>query len=576
MTPGGPPDAPEGGEPGLRRIRLDMARGFSLVERLSHHLHRFTWRTPLHSFRLRGRYPLKLLGVPRDPLPGSAGAGRLILEGRIEHRGESIALDELDFAALSVSSALVDHLHSFAWLADLAAAAPREKVVPLAERLVSQWLAAHGTTVGETAWRPDLCARRLFYWTAYAPLILSSSDIIYRSAVLTGLARQARHLERTADKARRGLNRILAWSGVIMAGLLIPGGEDRVAAGEDGLRRAIETGMSSDGGLRDRSPLHQLELVEALSRLRAVYALRGLDLPEGPAGTLVRAVAALQAVLHGDGALSSWQGSGLLDATRVDEALAASGCRGAPLRVPGGWGYHRLAAQAACLIVDAAPPPALLGRGGCASTLAFEFSEGATRLVVNCGGPAGGLADFPAGLADALRATAAHSALVIDDTNSTATFPDGSLGRGVTEVVVERRTEASGETIVASHDGYVRRFGQLHRRTMTLAADGLQLDGEDRLLPEGRRWRTQPHRCAIRFHLAPDIEVTATADGHGALLRTAAGAPWQFRCREGQLSVEESLWVDESGWPRMTQQLVIMGDVPAGGATFAWNFRRAG
>ena len=42
---------------------------------------------------------------------------------------------------------------------------------------------------------------RVLFWTAHAPLILSSTDLIYRSKVLNTLARGGRHLDRYADRA---------------------------------------------------------------------------------------------------------------------------------------------------------------------------------------------------------------------------------------------------------------------------------------------------------------------------------------------------------------------------------------
>ncbi|MEX6820726.1 heparinase II/III family protein, partial [Pseudomonas aeruginosa] len=82
---------------------------------------------------------------------------------------------------------------------------------------------------------------------------------------------------------------------------------------------------------------------------------------------------------------------------------------------------QRLAAGTAVLIVDAAPPPiARLVEGGCASTLAFEFSDGPARIVVNCGGARAGIAQLPPAMVEGLRSTAAHSTLTIADSNSTA------------------------------------------------------------------------------------------------------------------------------------------------------------
>ena len=576
MNAQGSIDTADGVEPGRMLIRVDNDRGLSLTERLANHFHRLAWRTPLHSLRLRGRYPLKLLGVPADPLSGNARAGEAIIEGRIEHRGESVDLTELDFNNLSVSASLFDHLHSFAWLRDLGTT-NHPHAAAMAERIVAHWLSVHGGTVSQQVWRPDLCAKRVLFWACYAPLILSSRNLVYRSAVLNGLARQARHLDRSADKAPRGLQRVIAWTGVIAAGLLIPGGEGRRLHGEDGLRRALDSAMSSDGGMLDRSPLSQLELIEGLSELAAVYAMRKIELTGELTAALGRAVPALLGISHGDGGLSSWQGIVPVAAARVEAAVNAAKVRARPLRQAADWGYQRMTGGHTRVIIDAAPPPVQrLARGGAASTLAVELSDGPHRLVVNCGGPGGGSADFPAGLADALRATAAHSTLIIADTNSTATYPDGSLGRGVYEVACDRAETDAGSRLEASHDGYVRRFGFLHKRQLQLAANGRELAGEDLLLPVGRRVRMRSSQpVAVRFHLSPEVEVTQTADGLGAVLRIDGGPLWQFRCKGGTLSVEESLWVDEGGWPRNSRQLVIVTETPAGGASLSWIFRRA-
>ena len=80
---------------------------------------------------------------------------------------------------------------------------------------------------------------------------------------------------------------------------------------------------------------------------------------------------------------------------------------------------------------------------------------------------------------------------------------------------------------------------------------------------------------AVRFHLAPAVEVTATADGQGALLRVRGGSVWRFRCRGGQLGVEDSLWIDGQARPHATLQLVVSGDSPPEGMTISWELKRA-
>ena len=61
----------------------------------------------------------------------------------------------------------------------------------------------------------------------------------------------------------------------------------------------------------------------------------------------------------------------------------------------------------------------------------------------------------------------------------------------------------------------------------------------------------------------------------GAILRSPAAPPWNFRCRGAMLTVEESLIVDGRGRPQQSLQLVVVGEVSALGGEIAWQFRRA-
>jgi len=564
-------------EPGKRLIRLPADKGLSLGDRIANQITRLTWRTPLHAFRLKGRFPLKLLGVPEDPVPGDTRAGTAIRAGHFLHRGLRLPLATLDFTALGVAPSFADHIHSFAWLRDLAATGTRADGAAIAEAIVRQWLAVHGETVSEPAWKADNTGWRILFWAAHAPLILSSSDLVYRSAVLNHLARAARHLDRVADKTRPGVEQMVAWIGVVAASLLMPGGEPRQVFGEAGLRKVIETSFYADGGNIARSPQAQLDAIMALSMLARIYDMRRIDLPPFLHEVLARAVPALLGIVHSDGGMGSWQGSGATPAETIAAIVAASGVRTRPLKQARDWGYQRLVANKVVLLADAAPPPiARVTEAGCASTLAFELSDGAERIVVNCGGAALTGATIPAELARGLRTTAAHSTLVVADSNSTAILPNGSLGKGVTEVELDRHETPQGSRLEMSHDGYARRHGLIHRRLLILSPNGRELRGEDMLLPAPRSRRKGDKHFALRFHLGRNISASLTADRLGALLRIAGGPLWQFRASEGTLAVEESLWVDGEGRPHPTEQLVVTGSAPAGGVSIGWIFKHIG
>ena len=526
--------------------------------------------------RLRpSKQPLKLVAVPRDHVRGERARGDALLAGRFVVGSETLPLQDLDFGWVGALGPIAEQLQGFSWLRDLSAAASREKGARLAEAVVGRWLLAHGTRI-DAAWAPHLWGERILFWTAYAPYILSSGDSGYRSALLNTLARGARHLDSTADKAAAGLDRVTAWCGVVAAGLLVQGGVPRVARGEAGLARALASAQFDDGGLVSRSPYEQMQLVDRFGLLRACYMAAKQTMPEGIEAAAQASLAALHGIMMGDGALSSWQGCGPSEAARLSSLIDGCGLRARPLRQARGWGYQRMSALGTVLVLDAAPPPPQkIAEQGSASTLAFELSDGSQRLVVNCGGPGPLPADLPRELVEGLRTTAAHSTLVLADTNSTNILADGTLGKGVEDVTIDRSDDNDASRLEAAHDGYVRSFGLIHKRSLMLGNDGKELRGADQLIAKGRRKIREAAPYAVRFHLAPGVEATSTADGMGAILRSRGAPPWNFRCRGGNLGQEESIWIDGRGQPHNAIQLVIVGEVSALGGDIGWTFRRA-
>jgi uncharacterized heparinase superfamily protein len=165
------------------------------------------------------------------------------------------------------------------------------------------------------------------------------------------------------------------------------------------------------------------------------------------------------------------------------------------------------------------------------------------------------------------RASAAHSVLVVADTNSVEIRADGSLGRSPTSVARERAEHEGQQWVSATHDGYRERFGLIYARQLFLSADGEDLRGEDRLtgLPGAA--------FAVRFHLHPSVQASLVHEAGAALLRCPSGIVWRLRAAGAEMSLGESIYLG-SGEARKSQQLVLSGTVPPGGATVRWAIRR--
>jgi uncharacterized heparinase superfamily protein len=209
-----------------------------------------------------------------------------------------------------------------------------------------------------------------------------------------------------------------------------------------------------------------------------------------------------------------------------------------------------------------------------AGTNAFELSSGNNRIVVNCG--AGGLVNPSWDWA--LRATAAHSTLIVSDTSNAQILPPGiarsllgpRLTGGPNEASSRRAETAQGWTVDAVHDAYMGQFGVRHERQVTLSPQGLMLTGRDRLVPAVEISKSL--NFAVRFHIHPDIRVSRL-EGGGILLKLSNGEGWRFRSGGGTLEVEESVYLG-GAMVRKGEQLVVSGSVKNTPAEIAWVFEQ--
>jgi uncharacterized heparinase superfamily protein len=269
---------------------------------------------------------------------------------------------------------------------------------------------------------------------------------------------------------------------------------------------------------------------------------------------------------HGDGGLALFNGADAGDAGLIDLVLARADAPGrAPPSAPDA-GYERLQAGGTVVLVDCArPPPLGFDRDGHAGTLAFEMSHGRERIVVNCGAYQG----LGTAWRLAMRATAAHSTVIVADTNSAELLAAGGIGKAPRGVTRERAEKDGDIWIAATHDGYRDAFGLTHGRQFFLAADGDDLRGEDALTgPAGRGF-------AVRFHLHPDVEAALQPEGNAVRLILPSGAAWRLRAEGAVLSLGESIYQGD-GAPRKTQQVLLDGHVGTHGATVRWALRREG
>ena len=449
--------------------------------------------------------------------------------------------------------------HRFRFLPDLAALGTPEAVAG-ARAWTADWL-KRCDRIEPVSWSAEALGERLFAWVAQWDLLAAPpADETFRRDLLMSLARQARHLHRivrrTPEPARLGALRGL------VAALTALGDERRLGAALQWLAEEARIRILPDGGHVSRNPAAQLQALMHLIDARDALTAGSVEMPKPLLDAIDRAAPMLRFFRHGDLRLALFNGAAEGDVEAIERALKRSEAKGRPPARAPQTGYERLQAGKTLVLMDCGgPPPAPFDAEAHAGALAFEMSHGKDRMIVNCGAFAGDAAGWRL----AMRASAAHSTLVVADTSSAEIGADGHFADRP-NVKSQRNEQDGSQWVGASQDGYEREFGLRHEREIYLSADGDDLRGEDRLTGKGGRG------FVIRFHLHPEVEASRTGDGN-ALLRLKGGGFWRMKAAGAVLNLAESVYLG-SGSMQRSQQIVLDGHVGSGGAEVKWALKR--
>ncbi|MBL8710902.1 MAG: heparinase II/III family protein, partial [Rhodospirillaceae bacterium] len=521
---------------------------------------------------LLGRRSAGELQLPAsEPWGGDAQAGLLLLEGEFRFAGEVVRGPTPLGNPMGVGEGWREIVNSFAWLNDLrAVGGPSAR--QLARQLVMRWIEENERYDAFT-WRADILAARLHNILLNHSYLEVNNDALFRSQLLLSLSRQAEHLCRALPDGLAGGAYVKAVVTLMLAGLMLPRGEKWLARGQALLGPALAAQMLADGGHVERSPQVMLGLLQHLIDLRDTFqaALTHMPaqaprMPESLPLTINNLGSVLLMLSHGDGMLAGFNDTPELDPLELVRTIERTGDKLRPLNQLPLTGFQRLDRGRTSVIMDCgAPPRHGLDDHAHAGTLSFELTHEDERMIVNCGAH-----PWSKEWRQVQRTTAAHSTLIVDNTNSAMLLPHGGLALRP-NVVTCRREETDGQIwLDTSHDGYEEGFGLVHRRKLYLSANGHDFMGEEHLVGPGG------NEYALRFHLHPQVSVSVTQDGHAALLKMPKGSGWRLRVDGAELALAESVHIGAGGQLRRSQQIVVLGTIDSDRTEIRWLLQREG
>ena len=522
----------------------------------------------------------RLIIAPHDLRTADATRAAEIYAGRFVFAGKIVTCHGRSIFDLEPPSEDWEvALLGFGWLRHLRAA-DTALTRANARSLVDDWISnpLHRRPVGR---RADVMARRVMSLLSQAPLVLGDTDGKFYRRYLRGLSREIRYLRYSMLDIPDGVPRLQVLIALCYASLCLANQARHIRTATRKLSDELQRQILPDGGHISRNPGALIELLIDLLPLRQTFAARNVAPPPSLLNAIDRMMPMLRFFRHGDGSFALFNDMSSAPSDLLATLLAYDDSHGTPMANMPHTGFQRLESGTMTVIMDTGPPPPpSVSHDAHAGCLSFELSSGPSRIVINCGMPSTGRDSWR----PFARSTLAHSTLACHDTSSCQFVELSAMKRllkgapvisGPTNVGSYREAVASGLLLTASHDGYLARFGVVHRRVLMIAQDGSRIDGEDTLSPApGARIKGTETDYALRFHLHPSVKASRLSDGRGVMLVLPSRDVWTFEALDDKVEVEDSVFLAGNDGPRRTAQIVVRQD-SRNAPSIRWSFVRS-
>ena len=122
----------------------------------------------------------------------------------------------------------------------------------------------------------------------------------------------------------------------------------------------------------------------------------------------------------------------------------------------------------------------------------------------------------------------------------------------------------------ASHDGYLKNFGCIHKRVISLDKLTNQLIGSDELI---KKKNGRPITFNLRFHLYPGLTAVKTMSGNSVLIRINKNKSLIFTAKEELITLEKSIFL---GGNKILDNtcLTVSGNLVNKDKTIHWEIRK--
>jgi len=222
------------------------------------------------------------------------------------------------------------------------------------------------------------------------------------------------------------------------------------------------------------------------------------------------------------------------------------------------------------------PPPSDFTKYYQAGCLAFELNSNKQKIICNSGY---GKYLSPK-LTSLSRSTASHSTLYINDTSSCIFQKNKFINKVYGNSLVEEHKvikksyieEKDFYSITASHNGYEKKFGYIHTRSIKISKKEDKIFGHDEL--KKTKKYSNLLNYFIRFHIYPDTKIVKTMAGNSILISLSNGEGWSLLSETNNFEIEKNIFFGNKSRIINNESISMSGKITGEIVSIKWMIER--
>ena len=451
-----------------------------------------------------------------------------------------------------------ENLHSFLWLAKL----DRKNSKIITKNIIKSWINNFFNYEPNT-WEVSILANRIIAWSSNIDITLEDSEKEYKEKFLLSLIKQSNFLVKNLNNLFYDSKKIVCCSAIILSGMIFKDNDLNYKIGIKELEKTVKNYFDENGFPKSRNPEEVFISIKYLILVREWLKEAQKIIPNFLNEIIIKCGNCYTILSCSNKQFPLFNGATEINYTDYDIFLKSQKYK-----------FNSKNYEVADLIkikkkkieffIDCGNPPpnnyTKIYQAGC---LSFELSSNKQKIICNSGYGKYLSQNFTS----ISRTTAAHSTLHINDTSSCVFQKNYFINRVYGNSVIHKHKIVNKSyaedkdfySISASHNGYEKRFGCIHKRSIKILKNKDRILGEDEI--KKNKNYLKPLTYSIRFHIYPDTKIVKTNAGNAILISLPNGEGWLLSTEKNNFEIEKNIFLGNKNKIANNESVSISGKI---------------